>query len=369
MPKQISESELITALKTTGGHRAEAANLLGISERGLYSRLSRIDDSKIPSPTPRGVVKGTSTLYDAQTGEAKLIWVKEAREKAEKALEVATKAACERIKRADPAPMPKAVNDDLLNLYVITDYHLGVLCWGEECGEDWDTKQAEELLVKWFAEAIRLSPKAHTAILGQLGDFLHIDGLLPVTPASAHVLDADTRFQKLVRIAIRALRRVIHMLLKNHEHVHIIMADANHDESSSAWMREMFYALYEDEPRITVDRNADTYYVHEWGDTSLFFHHGHKKRPSNIDDVFVGKYREVFGRTRHSYAHMGHLHHIEVKETNLMVVEQHRTLAATDAYAARGGWLSGRSAPVITYHKRYGEVARNTISPQMLADV
>jgi len=49
-----------------------------------------------------------------------------------------------------------------------------------------------------------------------------------------------------------------------------------------------------------------------------------------------------------------------------MIVEQHRTLAANDAYASRGGWLSGRSASVITYSKKFGEVSRLTISPEML---
>lgn len=43
-----------------------------------------------------------------------------------------------------------------------------------------------------------------------------------------------------------------------------------------------------------------------------------------------------------------------------------RTLAAKDAYAARGGWFSGRSTNVITYHKQYGEVSRQSISPEML---
>ncbi|CBY88559.1 hypothetical protein [Pantoea phage LIMEzero] len=49
-----------------------------------------------------------------------------------------------------------------------------------------------------------------------------------------------------------------------------------------------------------------------------------------------------------------------------MIVEQHQTLAAKDAYASRGGWLSKRSASVITYHCEHGEVARLTISPDML---
>lgn len=49
-----------------------------------------------------------------------------------------------------------------------------------------------------------------------------------------------------------------------------------------------------------------------------------------------------------------------------MVVEQHRTLAAPDAHASRGGWISGRDASVITYHRDYGYVGRVVISPEMV---
>lgn len=41
---------------------------------------------------------------------------------------------------------------------------------------------------------------------------------------------------------------------------------------------------------------------------------------------------------------------------------------AVDAYAANGGWLSGRSAKVITYSKRRGEVFRSTLSAEMVAE-
>jgi hypothetical protein len=156
------------------------------------------------------------------------------------------------------------------------------------------------------------------------------------------------------------------MLLEKYPKVHLIMADANHDPAAGAWMREWLAAVYEDEPRITVDNSADSYYCVEHGEVSLFFHHGHKRKPENIDDVFAAKFREVFGRTRHSFAHMGHMHHDKVLETNLMVVEQHRTLAAADAYAAKGGWITGRDAKVVTYHKRHGRVSQLVISPEMV---
>lgn len=49
-----------------------------------------------------------------------------------------------------------------------------------------------------------------------------------------------------------------------------------------------------------------------------------------------------------------------------MTVVQHPTLAARDAYAARGGWISERQASAITYHKLHGQVARNIVTPEMV---
>ena len=133
------------------------------------------------------------------------------------------------------------------------------------------------------------------------------------------------------------------------------------------WLREMFYAWYADEPRITVDRSPSPYYAYQHGDCSLFFHHGHKRRPNQLDDVFVGRFREMFGRTKFSYGHAGHMHHDKLLETNLMTVFQHRTLAASDSYSSGLGFNSGRSAPVITYSKKFGEVGRLQVTPEMLS--
>ena len=360
------------------GNVLAASRELGISIRtlrGVFSRLrerrdaaemgAEMPDSRYILPGQK--IAGVSTLAKTQDGNLQWIKTKEDREAVEREIDELREALTDSLPR-EKAVKPSKVskNEDLLNLHILTDFHLGMYAWGEEAGEDWDMKIAEDLLVSWFQYAIKTAPPASVGVLAQLGDMIHIDGLEPLTPASKHLLDSDTRFQKIIRIAIRALRRIIRMMLKKYESVHIIMADANHDPASSAWMREVFHAFYEDEPRVTVDRSPSTYYCYEHGETSLFFHHGHKRRPNNIDDVFTAKFREVFGRTSQSYAHMGHLHHKEAKETNLMIVEQHRTMAASDAYGARGGWLSGRSASVITYHKKYGDVGRFEVNPKML---
>lgn len=316
-------------------------------------------------------VKGISTLYGAN-GEQKLQWVKtnvslEQQLEALKEVVNALKESVPKVKSTKSTRTFSANAKKLLNTYVITDYHMGQLSWGEETrGEDWDIKKAEKLLIDWFDAAIQIAPDSEQCVFAQLGDFLHWDGMNAVTPTHGHLLDADTRFQKLVRVAIRTVTNVVDILLKKHKYVHLVMATGNHDLSSSVWLREMMQHYYSNHSRVTVDVSPDPYYCFEHGKTSLFFHHGHKRKPGNISAVFVSKFREVFGRTTYSYAHMGHMHHIDIKENEMMVVEQHRTLAAADAHSSSGGWHSGRSANVITYHSDFGEVSRLSIKPEML---
>jgi hypothetical protein len=156
------------------------------------------------------------------------------------------------------------------------------------------------------------------------------------------------------------------MLLEKYEKVHLIFAEGNHDLASSVWLRESFNFYYDDEPRVTVDTSPDPYYAFAWGETLLFYNHGHLKKFGLLDSVFASKFKDLFGRSKHVYGHTGHLHNDNVKESNLMKLEQHRTLTAKDSYASRHGYISGRDAKVITYHKQHGETARLTINPDMI---
>jgi len=313
------------------------------------------------------IVKGVSTYYNKE-GKPSGQWVKSRADDQVRMMVIneTIEALKDDIPRVEPIAHGGSVtNDSLVNTYVITDYHLGMLSWKDETGEDWDIKIAEDLLVKWFQLSVQMSPNAKYAVFAQLSDFLHFDGMEALTPASKHLLDADTRFPKLVRVAIRVIRRVINILLNKYEHVHVKMSDANHDPVSQIWLREFLNVLYENEPRITVDTSPNPYTVYEFGNVMLGFHHGHKRGVNNVSEVFASQFREIYGRTKYTYIHTGHMHHKHVKENPMMVVEQHRTLAPSDAYSARGGWLSGRDAQVITYHKLYGECGRITVSSDM----
>jgi hypothetical protein len=375
----VRELEYIEAIEKHGGYR-QAAAALGVDGKTVWNAVARVKiraaqkgyspDHDMTRTVPDGFkVKGVSTYYNAD-GKPSGQWVKSSADEQRRhqiQLE-ALEALKEELPKVDlPPPIEINRNDDLMNVYVITDYHIGMMADQDETGgADWDTKKSEQLFVNWFAMAAQLAPNSKVGVLCNLGDLLHADGMTPETPHSKHVLDVDTRFQKVVRIAIRMIRRAIEILSQKHEHLHIIMADANHDPASGAWLRELLSAMYDHNPHITVNTSMDTYYCVSHGKTIVFFHHGHRKKMEQIDNVFVAKFRKLYGDSDYCYAHMGHLHHDRSLETNLMTVERHRTLAPADAYSSKSGYVSGRDAKVITYSKRFGEVGRLIISPEMV---
>lgn len=372
-PRQI---EIIDALDQHGSER-KAAAALGVARSTITTLMSRLAAKAAKfgySPAhdmtrtvPDGyLVRGVSTYY-GKDGKPQGQWVKSAvdRERMEEIMREAFDAMAEALPRVAPVQPQGDTVSELCNLVVFTDYHLGMLAWHKEGGADWDLHIAERLLLASFMHMVESAPKAATCVLSIQGDFLHSDGLLPVTPAHKHVLDQDGRFSKIVAAAIRVLRRLIDHALKKHQAVHLVIAEGNHDEASSVWLRQMFAALYEKEPRLTVNGSELPYYVYQHGDVMLCFHHGHKVNNEQLPLLFAAQYPKIWGATAKRYCHTGHRHHVDEKEYSGMIVTQHPTLAARDAYAARGGWISDRSASTITYHAKYGQVARTIVCPEM----
>lgn len=311
-------------------------------------------------------VKGTSRYYKLEDGG---VWIKTEKEKPDtlEILNSAISAVNKSVNPLKPLKNRPKVDKDVLALYVLSDFHLGMFSHKEEAGEDWDLEKGEKFLNKWIDQAIIMTPPAEAGVFLQLGDFLHTDGLEALTPAHKHPLDASARYQKIVDVAIKASKRVISRMLEKHKTVHVIMADANHDPVSSVWLRAMFNKLYKDEPRVTVDMTEHPYYAIEWGKTSIFAHHGDKRKINDISKVFASLYRDMFGRTDYSYGHIGHFHHTASSEDQLMDVQIHPTIAAKDAYAARHGWISQRRAKTILYHKDHGEIGEIVVTPSMLS--
>jgi len=153
---------------------------------------------------PGFLVKGTSTLYDAD-GEQKAQWVKTtATANRDDLLRESIAAAFDDWRGVGRiAAAPKHTTDELLSIYPMGDPHLGLYTWGEETGEDLDLKIAEDNLCEAVRRLVACSPKSQTCIFLNLGDFFHSDTQDNRTARSGHALDVDTRWSKVLGVDTR----------------------------------------------------------------------------------------------------------------------------------------------------------------------
>lgn len=375
----VSSEDLQQAIDAVHAHGnlAAAARILSIPRSTLRDRVLNAERAGmvagvqgfvggVQAAAPEGyMLKGTSTLYDGD-GVIRQQWIKTQPELEKLRLmqEAAWNVLSKTLAPIGKIKGPKITNADLATLYTMTDCHVGMLAWDKEAGEDWDLKIAEDCLCTTFIQMIDAAPASAVGIVNQLGDFLHFDSLRPETPTNHHILDADSRYQKVVEVAVRILRRVIEHALIKHKHVQVFMHEGNHDPAGSVWLRIMFAQLYGDNPRVTVEKSPNPYVAYQHGETLLGFHHGHLSRGlKGLPLLFAAKYPKEWGTTKYRYIHTGHLHHTDEKEHPGIKVIQHPTLAANDAYGARAGFLSLRQATSMTYHKTRGETARGIFIP------
>lgn len=356
--------------RNTLRHRLELARRRGIGSTATQLETKQGNNPEyglnhvVPAPM---ILRGTSTMYD-EDGKVKLQWVKTKLDdkKVEEAIIASISALAEDMPREKPSKPPTHSIADLCSLYTFTDCHVGMKAWGLECGDDWDLDISERTLKSAFDYLIEASPPAQTCVINQLGDWLHWDSLSAVTPLHGNLLDVDSRYSKVVKVAVRILRYIVGKALSKHEQVIVLIAEGNHDLSSSVWLRHLFGLLYENEPRVKVIDNETPYYSYVHGNTMLAFHHGHLMKAEGLPLLFASQYPKEWGNTTKRYCHLGHTHHTEEKEYSGMKVIRHATLAARDAYAARAGYVAERQIVAITYHAEYGQVASTTVTPEML---
>lgn len=374
MRSKITDEQFLSE-REAGLTLKQIAEKYGINVRNVEIRSARLakaghqhGNKHVSRHVPEGfAVKGTSTMI-REDGSEVVRWVKTDQDRAKLAamMEAATEAFASDVDRADPVSPPESTNDELLALYPVFDLHIGALAHKHECGENYSTELAEKAMRDFFDYSVASAPASSKAVLLIGGDFLHSDGLEAVTPASGHILDQDSRYEKLVYVAIRAIRRAISKMLEKHREVDIQILPGNHDQSGMVWLRAGMAAHYEDEPRVYVDVSARIMHRTRFGNTLLGYTHGHTmKKPDTRLAALAVDFPQDFGNSKYRYTHSGHFHHQTVTEHTLGIDEVHGAMAAKDAYSANGGWRSYRQAAVIIYSSKFGEVGRHVWRPEM----
>ncbi|HET8730472.1 MAG TPA: hypothetical protein VFM34_05115 [Moraxellaceae bacterium] len=370
------QREKVAAYIECGSH-AKAASLLDCHPRNVQRAVQHAKhraamqghspEHGMVHTVPDGFnVRGVSTLYDAK-GKAVSQWVKSGADDARRReiMKGIFDAFADDLPRVPPSKPITVDAPDLLNLYTFTDGHVGAYAWAAEGGAEWNLDIAEQTFVDAGNYLMKVAPKAKKCILSFQGDWLHFDGMLPVTPTHGHVLDAAGRPGQVVTYAIRICRRLIAAALKRHEQVDVVVSEGNHDLYSSLWLRRLLTVAYENEQRVNVHQHESPYHATTHGLCFIGWHHGHLKKNEQLPLLFATRFPEMWGRTRYRDAHGGHWHHERVNEHSGMTYWQHGALPAPDSHASRNGYDSHRQATAITYSAKCGRIAVNIYRPEM----
>lgn len=372
-----SQAAKLVAVRDCGAIK-EAAAILGISERIISRTLKVVRDkaarqgyapkNDMRVTVPDGFhLRGTSTLY--KDGQQALQWVKTSidHERQAEMMREMIEAMAEDLPRLPASSFHGAVHADLLAVYPIGDAHIGMLAWGEESGDDWDLKIAEETLCSAFRRCVEAAPHCEQALIVNLGDWYHTETMDGVTARSGHHLDMDGRYAKMVRVGVKIIRSMIDAALIRHASVRVVNVQGNHDQTAALMLSVCLSNIYENEPRVSIDSSPSFFNYFEFGRVLIGSHHGHTCKADKLGGVMAADMPEAWGRTKHRYWLTGHIHHDSMKEYPGCSVESFCTLAAKDAYASAGGWRSRRNTKCIVMHREHGEIERHTIDISQLA--
>jgi hypothetical protein len=356
-------------------HLAEGLELAGQSLKhdkdgnvtGGWDLGRRAGDPNPVPPPPDFAMTGLSRMM--RNGDEVLHWEtydKQAAAKYQAFIDAIDRHAAQYEGLIAAAPAPAHTSAELLAMYPIGDYHLGMLAHASEAGANWDLRYGKHALVIVMRELVRQAPDAERAIIVNLGDFLHAQDDAKETPGHGNKLDVDGRHWKVADAALLLLVTVIDLALEKHRHVTVRNIPGNHDPRVAAGLARELRAWYRNEPRIEIaDANREHQYD-RFGNCLFGYHHGDRTPAKELPAVMAVDERKAWGECEFCYWHTGHVHHDAVKAHPGARTESHRIIPPGDAWNA-GRYRSSRGMSVITYHRNHGEIGRAIVGIERFA--
>jgi hypothetical protein len=310
------------------------------------------------------MIHGKSTLYDAE-GKPKLQWIKEHVAPDPEELIATLSRACEAV--APPTYIirpPPGELSEALAFYPISDLHMGMYCWGAETGKSWDLSIADKELNAAVDKLFAKVPDTEYAVILGGGDAFHADNNMNQTLKSKNLLQVDGRYSKVFGAVCRYFVRLVDRALLKHSRVDFRILIGNHDEHSAIAMAHYLAAYYRLEPRARVSVDPNAFWFYRYGSTFLAATHGDKARAAAMPAIMATRKADIWGSSKHRYAHTFHLHRGEkiAGEAGGAVVEVHAVAIPNDAWAHEQGFISNRKMQAIIYSPTGGETDRYTVN-------
>lgn len=313
---------------------------------------------------PKGhVLKGLSALVDAK-GQTILEWrkTKQGELDPDALIEIFKDAFADIDARAPAIPSPKTTEKSLLAVYPLIDWHVGLMSWAKETGENYDLKIARETIMPKMRALIAATPAAEEAVILGIGDMLHWDGFVQETPSSRHPLDGDGRYPKVLDAAIDMVEETVELVLARHKRVTVRILRGNHDPVSSVAIAAVLARVFRGNRRITIDADQGYHWWLRRGKVFLGGSHGDKAKMRDLPMMMAHDRPEDWAASTYRRIYTGHIHHESRIEEGGVIVTSMRSPVAKDAYHSFNRWRSGRSVYSETFNVDGSEAATLTFN-------
>ena len=349
------------------GSANAAARALGLSDTTLSRAVIRVrkraalqghspkHDMVHTVPNPF-VVKGVSTYYN-RDGVAAGQWVKSTLDQAayQATLQAMADGISAGITPRSTIPRPLETDGDLLTVYPLGDPHSGLYSWIKETGQAFDLAEYERINTLAIDAIMAGSPRSKIALYIDLGDTTHASDDKKRTPGSGHYLDVSGRICEAIESSFKLKAYHIDRLLEHHEQVIFRLNRGNHDPVTAVAISGMVRERYRLNPRVTVVEPYNPYWYYEFGKVMIATAHGDGAKAPQMGPIMATDQAEMWGRTRHRHAFLGHVHHYKGEEFPGVTVQYFGTLAAPDWYSHHAGYRSTRKIKSLTFHCEHGE--------------
>lgn len=224
----------------------------------------------------------------------------------------------------------------------IPDLHIGKLAWGEECGENYDSKIAVALFLEAVEDLLNktagYSPDRILLVVGN--DLINVDTSSNQTTAGTPQ-SSDGRHLKMFRDARQLMTAVIERLIMVAP-VDVMIVPGNHDTFSVFALGEVLAAYFAKTPTVKIDNTPPLRKYYRFGRVLLGFTHGDKEKMTDLPLIMATERPELWGMTDYREFHVGHLH--QRRATNWVGVGENKgvTVRILPSLCAAEDWHVGK---------------------------
>lgn len=183
-------------------------------------------------------------------------------------------------------------------------------------------------------------------------DGMNSEGMRRATTKGTPQEDSDS-WRQTFRTYWTALISVIDYL-QTIAPVDVIVVQGNHDFERMFYAGDVISAYYIKNPNVTVNNSYDIRKYYEYGKCMLLYTHGDNEKPHDLPLIMATEKPEMFARTKHREAHLGHLHKEMLNEYRGIKVRNLPSICSTDEWHKKMGYDHYRCAQAYIWSPERG---------------